>query len=695
MPTNSSNLHSVDILLSTYNGIAYLEPQIESLLKQSHKSWRLLIRDDGSTDGTIEIVERYVAAYPEKIIIVKDTEGSLGPTLSFSRLLERSSAEYSLFCDQDDVWEPDKIAVTLDSMRSIEAESGSVPVLVHTDMKVVDSSLGVLSDSFWKYQNLNPGLAALRNLLILNNVTGCTVMVNGPLRKLATPIPPEAILHDWWVALVAAAFGHTGYVKSPTMLYRQHASNVAGSTSYSINYFLSRLGSLGSTARLLERIVAQAVAFESTYKSMFKPTDLKTVTAFVSLLRSSRFTRLKLLFKFGFKGMGFLRNLGIYLLLFFMPRSSVNRRAEVGKGGPVMLNKDNQAMGFGPGAKAPLLSIIIVNWNGERFLGQNLESIFAQSFKDFEVLFVDNGSTDGSVRFVRLNYPEVRLVENKENLGFARANNQGIEKSRGRFVLTLNNDTILEDSFLEILMGVATASSGTGGQRAGMWAPKILSMQDPGVIDSVGGLLLYPNGIGRGQGRNEVDNAQYDSNKSALIPSACAGLYRREMLEEVGLFDPDFFAYCEDTDLGLRGRLAGWGCVSVPAATLKHYYSGTSGSHTPFKAYLVERNHLWVALKLFPLRNLLLFPFYEVWRYLAQVRAVRSGQGAGARLAGEVSMSGLIGIVVKAYIGAFAHLPSLIAKRRALKKRSNISTREFRELLKLYSISAKELVLKD
>ncbi|MBE9528499.1 MAG: glycosyltransferase family 2 protein [Proteobacteria bacterium] len=329
--TNSSN--SVDILLSTYNGSSFLEPQIESLLAQSYTEWRLLVRDDGSTDSTVELIEQYALLHPDRIVHIEDTEGTLGPTLSFSRLLESSTAEYSLFCDQDDVWEADKIEVTLERMQRIESELGAIPILVHTDLKVVGTDLSILSASFWKYQNLDPTLTTLKNLLLLNNVTGCTVMLNRPLRTIAAPIPAEAVLHDWWLALVASAFGYIGHVDTPTVLYRQHGANVAGSTSYSAGYFFSRLRSLGRTTGLLRRIVAQATVFLSVYKAKFVPMDLKMVTGFASLLSTSRGARVGLLLKHGFKGTGLLRNAGIYMLLLFMesaPKGAVQDPREGG-----------------------------------------------------------------------------------------------------------------------------------------------------------------------------------------------------------------------------------------------------------------------------------------------------------------------------------------------------------------------------
>ena len=341
--------------------------------------------------------------------------------------------------------------------------------------------------------------------------------------------------------------------------------------------------------------------------------------------------------------------------------------------------------------KEVLVSIVIVNWNGRRFLKDCLESVYSEGFSSLEVIFVDNGSTDGSVEFVRNNFPGVVLIENSENLGFAGANNQGIRKAAGKYILTLNNDTVLGKGFLSVAAGAAES----GGEDVGMWAVKILSFDERDVIDSVGGLLIYPDGLGKGRGRLEKDTGQYDRAGEAFIPSACAGLYRRAMLEEVGLFDEDFFAYCEDTDLGLRARLSGWKTVSVPKAVVYHHYSGTGGRYTPFKAYLVERNRIWVALKNFPLRDLFFFPFYTWWRYAVQVYGILAGKGAGGRFVEGFSKAELVRVLIKAHVDAFKALPRVIAKRRDIRKRRAVPGSAVGEWFRSYGISAKELVLKD
>lgn len=337
------------------------------------------------------------------------------------------------------------------------------------------------------------------------------------------------------------------------------------------------------------------------------------------------------------------------------------------------------------------LSVVIVNWNGERFLRACLGSVLGQGRADVEVVVIDNGSTDGSVELVEKEFPDVRTIVNDKNTGFAAANNQGIEAAAGRYVLTLNNDTELAPGFLDTLIDAAESSE----KDVGMWAVKILSLEDRKEIDSVGGLLVYADGLAKGRGRLERDTGQYDTPGEALIPSACAGLYRKKMIDEVGMFDADFFAYCEDTDLGLRARLAGWRALSVPAAVVFHHYSGTGGRYTPFKAYLVERNHLWVAIKNLPAGQLLMLPVYTFWRYAVQVYGIIAGKGAGGRFVEGFSAPSLALVLIKAYFGAMAGLPKMLARRSRIQKIRKLTPSEFKRLTKKFSISAAELVLMD
>ncbi len=337
----------------------------------------------------------------------------------------------------------------------------------------------------------------------------------------------------------------------------------------------------------------------------------------------------------------------------------------------------------------PLISIVIPNLNGINYLPGCLSSIREQTFKEFEVIVVDNGSTDGSVEFIKAGFPQALIIENRENRGFAAANNQGIKAAKGEYIATLNNDTEADRDWLANLYNAAVSSS----DRTGMWAPKILSLERRDRIDSVGGLLLYRDGIAKGRGRLEKDTGQYDKARDILIPSACCALYSKKMLKEIGFFDEDFFAYCEDTDLGLRAVLAGWRALSVPGAVIYHHYSGTGGMYSKLKAFLVERNHIWVAWKNFPVSWIITLPYYIALRYAIQLYGAVSGKGSASKFARSHPVKDIIVSLITAYVSAFKGAPLIIKKRRTIKRK--ISIREFEEIIKKNKISARQLALID
>jgi len=339
--------------------------------------------------------------------------------------------------------------------------------------------------------------------------------------------------------------------------------------------------------------------------------------------------------------------------------------------------------------KTPLVSVIIVNWNGKHLLDECLGSLFGQHFDDFEVIVVDNGSRDGSAEFLGERYPAVRVVKLNVNTGFAGGNNAGIRISRGKYIALLNNDTRTDPYWLLSLVGEAETDSA-----AGMWASKILNYDQPDMIDNVS-LLLHRDAIGRGKGRLERDRGQYDQKEEALFPSGCAALYRKQMLDEIGLFDEDFFAYADDVDLGLRGRLAGWGCTYVPTAKVYHHYSSSSSAYSPFKAFLVERNRIWVLLKYYPVELIAASLYFTAKRLLFQFFGALNGQGASARFSEEHGFLNGFAVLFKAWCAALAALPKVIKQRRAFSQVKRINRRELYRLFRDFGISTWELALKN
>ena len=210
--------------MATYNGQKHLKQQLDSIFAQSNQDWRLLVRDDGSTDDTVSIIENYCTKYPDRIQLIADGDGRLGVHLNFSRLLQQAAAEYTMLSDQDDVWLPNKIEMTLNRMRSAEQIYTDIPILVHTDLKVVDSGLNTIADSIWKYQKLFPEIGDDFKMVAAQNVvTSCTAMLNRKAIEFSTPVPAEAVIHDWWLAIKVAMHGKIVYVSIPSVLYRQHS----------------------------------------------------------------------------------------------------------------------------------------------------------------------------------------------------------------------------------------------------------------------------------------------------------------------------------------------------------------------------------------------------------------------------------------------------------------------------------------
>lgn len=261
----------IDVLLATYNGAKHLPELLLSLERQTCPEWRLLVRDDGSTDGSLSLIEEWSKHRPQPVFILPGG-GRLGPRGNFAALLASSDAPYFMFCDQDDVWLPHKIALLHRAVLDAEARRGTkTPILAHSDLVVVDDQLRELNRSFWEQQGTSPASPhSDHTLLLQNRVTGCAVLGNASLRDAAMPIPNEAVMHDWWTALVASFTGELLEITTPTVLYRQHEMNTIGAKGWRAADLVRRLlndpsAAVQRTRSVIQKTQRQAGAFADIF----------------------------------------------------------------------------------------------------------------------------------------------------------------------------------------------------------------------------------------------------------------------------------------------------------------------------------------------------------------------------------------------------------------------------------------------
>jgi GT2 family glycosyltransferase len=336
----------------------------------------------------------------------------------------------------------------------------------------------------------------------------------------------------------------------------------------------------------------------------------------------------------------------------------------------------------------PGISVVIVNLNRRELLGRCLESLWRQTFSNFEVIVVDNGSVDDSLEFLRsIRERPLKIVSLPVNRGFAGGCNAGITKAAGRYIATLNNDAEADVRWLEELVGGMESDP-----TIGMCASKILFDGDRTRIDKAGH-LIYPDGLNHGRGSGEPDRGQFERREEVLFPDAAAALYRREMLDTIGLFDENFFAYGDDADLGMRARLAGWNCIYVPTAIVYHVHSATAGEFSPLKAFLIERNRIWVMVKTFPLSFLLVSPFFTVLRLAFHAYGSIFMVGSSGQYAAECSRTQLALMMVKAYWSGLKSFPQMWRSRRRIRRCAHLSNRDFAELIRRHRISLRALTL--
>ncbi|MBL8178756.1 MAG: glycosyltransferase family 2 protein [Bryobacterales bacterium] len=331
------------------------------------------------------------------------------------------------------------------------------------------------------------------------------------------------------------------------------------------------------------------------------------------------------------------------------------------------------------------MSVILVNLNRAELLRKALQSVLREARPGVEVIVVDNASTDGSAEMVEREFAGVRLIRNTTNKGFCEANNQGIAIAHGEYIALLNNDAEAEPGWLDALVRALERAP-----RSGMAASKVKVWEDPRRLDKVGH-LIFLDGQNRGRGSGEIDSGQYDTMEDVLWPDGCAALYRHTMLDEIGAFDEDFFAYADDAELGLRARLAGWECVYAPDAVVQHHRGATLGVRSLRRVELIERNRVLLAAKLFPWSLLWLNGVFYLARLAAGLWAGMIGRGEISRFPGWKNKMRVGLAMLRADWEALTMLPRILKKRKAMRRLRRLSTMDTLRLLWKHRISLKEL----
>ena len=299
----------IKILLATYNGEKYITELIDSLLSQTYQEFKLFIHDDRSSDNTFSMISEYTKKYPGKIIAKQNDVNTGSAKLNFLQMMVEYKDDYIMLCDQDDVWLPDKIEKSLAKIKDMEEEFGkTTPVLVHTDLTVVDDELNVIANSYAKMSNKDFSLTTLNFAVTMNNVAGCTAIYNRALADLIQEVPGFFVMHDWWLSLTAAVFGEIVSLNESTVLYRQHGENEKGAKRVlSPKYIFYVLSNLKTMRAMIEDSYKQAGVFVEIYRDKISEDRLELLKAYASIPGLLIFKRLGTVMKYKTKMSGFAR----------------------------------------------------------------------------------------------------------------------------------------------------------------------------------------------------------------------------------------------------------------------------------------------------------------------------------------------------------------------------------------------------
>mgnify|MGYP003365608918 FL=1 len=306
----------IAICLATYNGEKYLKEQLDSIVAQSNKDWNLFIRDDSSTDKTKSICKDYERNFPLKIFLIKDkfrcgsAEKNFLTIMNYIKKNFPNRYDYFMFSDQDDYWHPKKIELSLRKMHDLEEDYYEYPLLVHTDLNVVDADRNIISNSFFDYRNLDSTVTEVNRLLMQNNVTGCTMLWNKNLMNMVDT-DVQVAMHDWWLTLLASCFGKIGFVTESTIDYRQHGNNVVGAIKVNtLSFIINRLFINNNIKETLSLAIEQSKVFLEEYGQKLSSENRDIIYSFSCLHKINKFKRISVVLRKGFLKQGIIQQIG-------------------------------------------------------------------------------------------------------------------------------------------------------------------------------------------------------------------------------------------------------------------------------------------------------------------------------------------------------------------------------------------------
>ncbi len=606
---------TIEVLLASYDGEKYIRQQMDSILDQSIPGLRILVSDDGSKDGTVEILRQYTAEYPERVALLEedadvraDCSGIPGvrrkaaavsasdrnaavvpaPAGNFFRLLANADADYILLSDQDDVWLPEKVERLLERIRGIEGEDGGVPALVFSDMEVVDEGLNQIAPSFFSYAHCDPRRLALSEILAENPVTGGALMMNRALLELVRATPRACFMHDWWIALCASCFGRISCVREALSLYRQHGANVLGARpSGSFREIAERLARQAQVEENYRRMFAQAEAFLEMYEERLTDAQKLTLKAWIGLPAQTPSERLKTIWKYHFYKSAPVQTLAMCVTV--PRRAGANLSAgcagmvdlpagcagmadlSVGCAGMVDLPAGCADMTDLPAGSVGMTGTtvcVIVNYNDAETAAGLAGQIAGYGSLDHIVL-VDNASTDDSYeRLKMLEGGKITVIRAEKNGGYGAGNNLGVRYAAQRLgavrVLIANPDVMFTDRCVRNLSrilarhpeaGVAAAVM-RNGSAAAPFPP-----QNAWRLHGFVGELLYMGPVSRRIFRNRLYYpASYYKDRTAVPADVVHGsmlMVDAAAFLACGGYDEGIFLYQEEMVLGRRMKAAG------------------------------------------------------------------------------------------------------------------------------------------